>query len=112
MAITPIVNTTHGLRTEQDSPTENCPTELTAPSSTTRGIISTEGKPESDNDGATDKKALRIRQIDVLAMQGPKKPKTKGSWLDTVGKHTENSPLTRIFEEGEKIREAERTEQC
>lgn len=54
----------------------------------------------------------RHNQIEVLAMKGPKKPKSKDSWLKTVGKYSEGSPLNRIFDEGAKIREAERIEQC
>lgn len=52
------------------------------------------------------------KQIDALAMKGPKKSKAKDSWLNTVGKHSEDSPLNRIFDEGARIREAERAEQC
>ncbi|MCW3100037.1 MAG: hypothetical protein JWL77_5655 [Chthonomonadaceae bacterium] len=65
-----------------------------------------------DEDSNDPRREQRAKQISALAMRGPKQPKSKDSWLNTVGKHSEDSPLNRIFDEGARIREAERTEQC
>jgi len=60
----------------------------------------------------TQQREKREKQIDALAMLGAKKTKSKDSWLNTVGRHTEDSAWNQIFDEGAKIREAENTEKC
>ena len=54
----------------------------------------------------TPERAKHEKQIDALAMRGPKKAKSKDSWLNTVGKHPNDSSWTQIFADGAKIRES------
>ena len=97
---------------EQVSPTEVCTPELSTLSPATQEIITPHTKPGASDDSAEDNRLQRDKQIDALSLTGPKKPKSKDSWLNAVGKHSEDSPLNRIIDEGEKIREAERVEPC
>jgi len=54
----------------------------------------------------------RANQVEAMALRGPKKPKSKDSWLNTVGKYPKDAPLNHVLDEGAKIREAERLDPC
>ena len=50
------------------------------------------------------------KQGKTLPLKGAFAKKTNKSWLNTVGKYPEDSPLNRMLDAGAKIREAENTE--
>lgn len=52
----------------------------------------------------------RSGQVSLLAMRGKPTPRPRDSWIKTAGKYPEGSPLDRIFEEGNRLREDERNE--
>ena len=92
MTTTSKLNTSAKIYEAQVSPAEVCTTIFTSP--------------------ASERQEQRLKQIDALAMRVPKKPKPKDSWLNTVGKYSEDSPLVHVMEKGAKIREAKRIEEC
>jgi hypothetical protein len=112
MATTSKLNRPIEVYPEQVSPKEVGAADLSALNSATQEIITPEEKTGIATQEAEEKRLLRDKRIEALSMTGTKAPKSKDSWLKTVGKYNEASPLNRIFDEGAKIREAERLEEC
>ena len=66
----------------------------------------------TEEPGTSKSQEERKRQIDAYALRGPRRAKAKDAWRKIVGQYTEDSPMISILDEGAKIREAERLEQC
>src|SRR5437763_171752 len=68
--------------------------------------------PISEDMAALERAQQRMEQIAALSMTGTPPSPSENSWLDYVGKYSEDSPLVRILDAGARIRESERNEQC